>query len=399
MIFKHITKTVWYISLISLFNDFSSEMLYPIIPMYLQQVGYGTWAIGVLEGIAELVAGFSKIALGRLSDVYNRRLPFVQLGYFLSVVSRPLIGLTSYLGVIFTARSLDRIGKGIRGGARDAMLDDACEPEHRAEVFGFHRSMDTLGAVFGPLTALVFLYFRPADYKSLFLLSILPGLVALIIGFKLKEKSTNPLQVKPNVQKLSAKLKTYFLFYKTAPKGFLNWLGIFFVFALVNSSDMFLLLRAKESGVSETTVLQLYMWFNLCFALTSYPIGRISKHVGLKPTFQVGLICFSLSYIILASISPLSSTLILFLAFTVYGLYYAFTQGIVKTILLNQVNKESKASAIGLYEGLNSFGLLISNIVTGLCWYKFGAESVLWVIGFIVMLISLVLSFKKNKFN
>ena len=189
--FKQITRTVWIISLISLFNDFSSEMLYPIIPLYLAQIGYGGLLIGIIEGIAECVAGLTKIYMGSVSDNFQKRLPFIQLGYFLSVVSRPFIGLSNALVLIVSGRSMDRIGKGIRSGARDALLGDESNQHNRSEIFGFHRSMDTIGAILGPLVAMIYLHFHPSDFRSIFLITMIPGLFAIGLTFRIKEQKSS----------------------------------------------------------------------------------------------------------------------------------------------------------------------------------------------------------------
>ena len=259
--FKHITRTVWLLSLVSLLNDFSSEMLYPVIPLYLKQIGYTTIIIGLLEGVAELIAGFSKIYMGRLSDSFQRRLPFIQVGYLLSILSRPLVGFTASLALIFTGRSIDRIGKGIRSGARDALLADECKEENRAEVFGFHRSMDTAGAILGPLVAMVYLYFHPADYRTIFIITLAPGILASLCTFLLKEKTQDVVTAR------SFSFRKNFSFYKEAPSSYLKFLGLLLLFGIANSSDMFLLLRAKETGRSEANVILLYMLFNLMYAV------------------------------------------------------------------------------------------------------------------------------------
>lgn len=154
---KIITRTIWILSLVSLFTDVASEMLYPVMPLYLKSIGFSVVLIGVLEGFAEAIAGLSKGYFGKMSDNTGRRLPFVQWGYLLSAVSKPMMAVFTFPFWIFTARTIDRIGKGIRSGARDAMLSDEATPQTKGRVFGFHRSMDTLGAVIGPLSALAFL--------------------------------------------------------------------------------------------------------------------------------------------------------------------------------------------------------------------------------------------------
>src|SRR5580765_3029673 len=165
---KILTRTVWVLSLVSLFTDIASEMLYPVMPMYLREIGFSMLLIGILEGVAEATAGLSKSYFGKLSDLSGRRVPFVRLGYLLSALSKPMMAVYAYPIWIFFARTMDRFGKGIRTGARDAILSDEAPPETKGSVFGFHRGMDTLGAVLGPASALIYLYYFPGSYKTLF---------------------------------------------------------------------------------------------------------------------------------------------------------------------------------------------------------------------------------------
>jgi len=194
---KVITRTVWILSIVSLFTDTASEMLYPIMPIYLKTIGFSIVLIGVLEGFAEALAGLSKGYFGQLSDNSGKRVPFVQLGYALSSISKPMMAVFTFPLWIFFARAIDRFGKGIRTGARDAILSDEATPETKGKIFGFHRSMDTLGAVIGPALALVYLYFNPQDYKTLFYVAFIPGLLAVSASFFLKDKVKNIVESKP----------------------------------------------------------------------------------------------------------------------------------------------------------------------------------------------------------
>lgn len=388
--FKNITRTVWFISLISLFNDFSSEMLYPIIPLYLQQIGYGSVLIGILEGIAECVAGLSKIYMGSLSDSFQRRLPFVQLGYALSVLSRPLIGLTSIVGLIFLGRSLDRTGKGIRSGARDAILGDESTESNRAEVFGLHRSMDTAGAVLGPIVAIVYLYYNPEDYRSLFLITLIPGIVALFFTFQIKEKKRTTSPVK------TFSIRKHFSYFKQAPSPYLKLLIPLLLFALVNSSDMFLLMRAKQIGMGERDVLLLYLTFNLAYTIFAFPVGKLADRIGHMRILILGLLIYALSYILFASFNDVWITVTVFIF---YGLFYAFTQGIIKALLISRVPSHEKSSAIGFYEGMNSFGLLIANGLAGWIWFQFGSQAMLLYSSIVTFIVVLLLLVQYNQWN
>ena len=172
--FRFLNRTIWLVSLVSLFTDMASEMLYPIMPLYLKQIGFTVLGLGFLEGLAEALAGLSKPYFGHQSDKLQRRLPFIQWGYALSAFAKPALGLFQSAWTVFFLRSADRLGKGIRSGARDALLSDLSTTENRGKVFGFHRSMDTIGAVLGPLLALWYLAYLPNNYAGLFLLAFNP---------------------------------------------------------------------------------------------------------------------------------------------------------------------------------------------------------------------------------
>jgi sugar phosphate permease len=185
---KIINRTVWILSLVSLFADIASEMLYPIVPVYLKEIGFSVLLIGVLEGVANFTSGLSKGYFGKLSDEKGKRLPFVKSGYLLSAISKPMMAFFVYPLWIFFARTVDRLGKGLRTAARDALLSQNATKETKARVFGFHRSMDTLGAAIGPCLALLFLIIYPKHYREIFLIDFNPGLNTVTLFFFLREK-------------------------------------------------------------------------------------------------------------------------------------------------------------------------------------------------------------------
>jgi len=362
-----ITKTVWILSLVSLFTDVSSEMLYPVMPLFLKQIGYSAIFIGVLEGIAEAVAGLTKSYFGKKSDAMGKRLPFVQFGYGLSAISKPLLAIFIYPWWIFFSRTLDRLGKGIRTGARDAMLSDESTAETRGRVFGFHRSMDTVGAVFGPLIALLYLYFHPEDYKTLFIVAFVPGLLALLSTLLIKEYKKNIPAKKEIVQ---AGLFAFTSYWKGSPQAYKKLLFGLLLFALFNSSDVFLLLKMKESGLGDTAVIGVYIFYNLVYALASYPVGILADKIGLKKIFLLGLFIFAIVYTGFA----LNENIYVFIfLFSLYGLYAAATEGISKAWISNMVPKTETASALGSYSGFQSICTLIASSLCGFLWYEFGA--------------------------
>lgn len=358
-----INRTILMLSLVSLFTDMASEMLYPVMPMYLRSIGFSLLWIGILEGVAEAVAGLSKSYFGGLSDQSARRLPFVQAGYALSAISKPMLALLTSTWWVFSARTIDRLGKGLRTGARDAILSDEAGPGNKGAVFGFHRSMDTLGAVIGPALALLYLYFNPADYKNLFLIAFLPGIVAVLFTMGVKERKINP-SGKKNIGLLHG-----IRFWKTAGPDYRTVAGALLVFALFNSSDVLLLLKIRESGHSDAVVIGIYIFYNLVYALLAFPLGRVADKIGLKKLLVFGLIFFALTY---AGFAINNSWWGYVLLFAMYGIYAASTEGISKALISNLADKKDTAAAIGTYTGFQSLAALFASSFAGWLWYSFG---------------------------
>jgi len=362
-----ITHTVLLISFVSFFNDIASEMLYPVMPVYLRSIGFSILLIGILEGIAEATAGLSKGYFGNLSDLKQKRLPFIQAGYALSALSKPLMALFTYPLWIFFARTLDRLGKGIRTGSRDAILSDETTKERKGKVFGFHRGMDTLGAAIGPSLALIYLYFFPDQYRWLFFLAFIPGLAAILLTFFIKEKKRGvPVSPGKRIHFLS-----YFSYWKRAGAGYRMLTAGLLIFTLFNSSDVFLLLAVKEQGLSDVQMIGVYIFYNLVFAVFSYPVGWLADRIGLKTMLIIGLIIFSAVY---CGFGWASSILVFGFLFFFYGLYAACTEGISKALLTNLAERKDTATAIGLYTSLASVLTLLASSFAGLLWFTLGSR-------------------------
>ncbi len=361
---RFITRNVWVLSVVSLFTDVATEMLYPVMPVYLSSIGFSVVLIGVLEGCAEATAGLSKGYFGNLSDHQGRRLPFIRAGYGFSGISKPLmIAWINPLWVFF-ARALDRLGKGIRTGARDALLSDEANERTKAKVFGFHRAMDTLGAVLGPALALLYLAYHPAEYRSLFLIAFIPGVLAIVFTGLIREKRAEPK---------TGKKPGFFQFaryWKESPAEYRKLAGALLVFTLFNSSDMFLLLRVKDAGYDDTTVIGAYMFYNLMYAALSYPMGALADRLGMKKVFLGGLLVFSCVY---AGMAFAEDTYVFMGLFVLYGLFSAATEGVAKAWITNICEKRQAATAIGTYTAFQSVCTLLASSVTGLIWYWAGA--------------------------
>lgn len=381
---KIISRNIWILSFVSLFTDVASEMLYPVMPIYLKTIGFSIILIGILEGFAEAIAGLSKGYFGKLSDVKGKRLPFVQIGYTFSAFSKPMMVLFIFPLWIFFARTIDRIGKGVRTGARDALLSDEATPETKATVFGFHRSMDTLGAVLGPLIALIYLMYRPDDYKTLFFIAFFPGILAISFTFFIKEKKKISIENKSKTRFLD-----FIKYWKESPAEYRKLVVGLLVFTLFNSSDVFLLLKIKEAGFSDTIIISIYIFYNLVYAIFAYPIGVLADKIGMKKIFIIGLILFSIVYI---GMAYTEKEILFFMFFFLYGLYAAATEGIAKAWITNICKKENTATAIGTYTAFQSIAALLASSFAGLIWFSFGASATFIVSGVVAFGVSLYIS-------
>jgi MFS family permease len=366
---KVINRTVWILSLVSLFADIASEMLYPIVPVYLKEIGFSVLLIGILEGFANFIAGLSKGYFGKLSDEKGKRLPFIKWGYTLSALSKPMMAMLKNPLWIFFSRATDRLGKGLRTAPRDALLSQNARPETKARVFGLHRSMDTLGAAIGPVIALIYLYLNPGSYAMVFYLAFLPGMISVALIFFLKEK------IHPVSTLGKGNFFSFFKYWKIAPQGYKKLVTGLLFLALFNSSDIFLLLKAKELTGSDELTIGAYILYNLVFALGSYPLGALADRIGIRKVFLSGLILFAIVYFLFGFSD---STALIFFAFIVYGLYAAATEGITKAWITNMVHDKNTGTAIGFYTSCESICAFLASIIAGLLWTSFGSTTTFW---------------------
>jgi MFS family permease len=383
---KFLTRNIWVLSIISLFNDIASEMLYPVMPVYLKSIGFSIVLIGVLEGVAEATAGLSKGYFGNLSDNSGKRLPFVRSGYAFSAISKPMMAVFSFPLWIFAARTMDKFGKGVRTAARDALLSDEATPETKGRVFGFHRAMDTFGAVIGPACALTFLIFYPGHYTTLFYITFLPGIATILCTYLIKEK-TRASNGKPRPRFLD-----FIKYWKTASPDYRKLAGALLLFTLFNSSDVFLLLKIKENGASDEMVIGVYIFYNIIYALFSFPMGIMADKVGMKPVLASGFIVFALVY---AGMAVADTTFSFFVLFFFYGVYAAATEGIAKAWISNISDKKETATAIGTFTAFQSLATLIASSLAGFIWYSMGANTTFLLTGAVSLIVGLyIFSFK-----
>ncbi len=367
---KIFSRVVITLSLVSLFTDIASEMLYPVMPIYLKSIGFTALLIGILEGIAEATAGLSKGYFGELSDRIGKRVIFIRWGYLLSALSKPAMAISKWPVWIFLARTSDRLGKGLRTSARDALLSDESTPETRGKVFGFHRAMDTLGAAIGPSIALLLLWLFPGNYVYIFLITAIPGIAAVSLTLLLKEKKKENTTA---TTKNSISLLSFLKYWKQSPLNYRHIVVGLIIFTLINSSDAFLLLKAKEAGASDTMVIGFYIFYNLAYALLSYPMGWLSDKIGMKKMVLFGITIFTITYMGFAYASQLKVFMMLF---GLYSLYAAATEGVIKAWLANNLPKTKTATGIGLYNSLQSIATLLASSLAGLIWVEAGSSTI-----------------------
>jgi len=395
-----ITRTVLILSFVSLFADVASEMLYPIIPVYLKDIGFSVFWIGILEGFVNFAAGISKGYFGKLSDEKGIRLPFVKLGYFLSAISKPLIGFFTTAIWIFFVRTLDRLGKGVRVAAKDALLSQEATKETKARVFGFNRGLDTAGATIGPAIALVFLLFYPKDYKTLFYIAFIPGVISVLFLFLLKEKK----QPVSTLEK--GHFFTFFKYWKIATPEYKKLVTGLLLFALFNSSDVFLLLKTKEvigkdtikifnaTFDADTITIAAYVVYNLVWALGSYPLGILADKIGFKKLFISGLVLFAIVY---AGFAFDPSITTIFILFVIYGLFSAATDGVSKAWITNIAHDKNTATAVGFYTSCQSICTLGASTIAGFIWENLGSAYTFSITSGIALLVMLYFFFSLRK--
>jgi MFS family permease len=351
------------LGLASLLTDISSEMVYPLLPIYLvQQLGVGPVILGFIEGIAESLSSLFKVFSGYFSDKFKSRKPFAILGYGSSTIGKLFLYLSTSWHGVFAGRAIDRFGKGIRTAPRDALIAESASPLKRGAAFGLHRAMDTAGAAVGVLLAYFLITAKPGSFKNIFLISLIPAGLAVLFLFFVKEKGkalvSRLAPAKLEWRRLNPKLKLFLIFT--------------LVFTLGNSSNQFLLLRAKDSGSPMPKVLLFYLFYNIVYALTAYPAARLSDKIGRRKILVWGYFFYGLVYLGFAANNAVNN---FWWLFGLYGIYIGFTEGVEKALLVDVAPGELKATVIGLHATLVGLGLFPASFLAGLLWKFWGASA------------------------
>jgi MFS family permease len=358
-VFSGITGNVLILGLVSFFTDVSSEMIYPLLPLFLTSVlGAGPAFLGVIEGVAESTASLLKLISGIVSDRVQHRKRLVLFGYSISALMRPLIGAAGSAFTVLLVRTGDRVGKGIRTSPRDALIADSVDPTIRGKAYGFHRSMDHAGALVGPLIATLLLSYFVTNLRSVFWLAAIPGAIAvLLIVWKVTEiERSAPANSQIRLALLPAgPLRRYLL--------------ILFLFTLGNSSDAFLLLKAGTLGVPAFRIPLLWAFFHLVKMLSSMPFGALSDRVGRRSVIVAGWCVYSLSYL---GYGFATTEWQIWLLFAFYGLFYGLTEGVEKALVADMADASLRGAGFGWYNFAIGSGALPASIVFGVIWQHFG---------------------------
>jgi MFS family permease len=359
-----LSRPVWLIGWVSFFTDTASEMIYPLLPLFLTRVlGAGAMSLGVIEGLAEAANSALKVLSGSLADRTGRPRRLMFAGYVISSAVRPLIAVAGGWGHVLAIRFADRLGKGIRGAPRDAMLADFAGAGQRGRVFGFHRAMDHSGAVLGPLLASIFLYVYPDAYRPLFALTIVPGLIVILFILAIPE---SPRPRSAPVPAPRAQASTPSLSPIAAP------LAIIFIFGLGNASDAFLLLRLSEVGIASFWIPLLWSGLHVTKVAASLAGGELSDRLGRRHLIAAGWLFYAAVYAAFAFIDTPGLLVTVFLA---YGVYFGLTEGVEKAWIADLAPKARRATAFGYYNATTGIGALLASLIFGLIWTRVSPEA------------------------
>lgn len=364
-ILNQIPPGIWVLGFVSMLMDISSEMIHSLLPLFMfTTLGASAFLIGLVEGLAESTALIIRVFSGTLSDYLGMRKGLVLFGYALAALAKPLFALASTITTVLTARLLDRVGKGIRGAPRDAMIADLAPLEIRGASFGLRQSMDTIGAFFGPLLAVGLMLLWSDNFRAVFWVAVIPAILAvalIVIGLKepkqLKSaKRTNPIQ-RDNLKRLGA---SYW------------WVvNLGAIFTLARFSEAFLVLRAQQSGIPIALVPLVIVAMNLIYAVSAYPFGKLSDNMSHTKLLTLGFIVLIAADLILAINNHWSTVL---LGVALWGVHMGMTQGLLATMIANTAPADLRGTAYGFFNLITGIAMLLASVLAGILWDKLGAS-------------------------
>ncbi|MGH8777870.1 MFS transporter [Paraburkholderia sp.] len=363
---SQIPRGIWMLGLVSLFMDISSEIIHSLLPMFLvTSLGASAMTVGLIEGIAEAVAPIVKVFSGALSDYLGNRKWLAVIGYGLGALSKPLFALAPTAGIVLTARVVDRVGKGIRGAPRDALVADITPAHLRGAAYGLRQSLDTVGAFLGPLLAVVLMLLWTDNFRRVFWVAVVPGLIAVaLLAFGVREPARQPGAKRVNPIKLES--------LKELSRPYWWVVGVGAVFTLARFSEAFLVLRAMQGGVPIALVPLVMVAMNVVYSLSAYPFGKLADSVSHTRLLAVGLVVLIVSDIVLAHSNSWAFVLI---GVALWGLHMGLTQGLLATMVAHSAPPELKGTAFGFFNLMSGLAMLVASVVAGELWDKFGASS------------------------
>lgn len=376
-----LSRPVWLIGWVSFFTDAASEMIYPLLPLFLTRVlGAGAMSLGVIEGVAEAANSVLKVVSGRLADTTGRPRRLMLIGYTISSAMRPLIGVAAGWTQVLAIRFADRLGKGIRGAPRDAMLADFAPDGQRGRVYGFHRAMDHAGAVAGPLIASLFLYFYPGDYRTLFTLTIIPGIAVVLIILLIPERGSVASGNVPSGSVASGSVASGLSRKAPSPQStpllisphLWKALAVIALFGLGNASDAFLLLRLSEVGIPAVWIPLLWSGLHVVKVISSIAGGELSDRLGRRHTIAAGWLFYGGVY---AAFALTTSTATLIGVFLAYGIYFGLTEGVEKAWVADLSARDALGTAFGYYNATIGISALLASLAFGLIWTRVSPEA------------------------
>mgnify|MGYP003615502298 FL=1 len=360
---------IWVLGFVSLLMDISSEMIHALLPLFMVgTLGMSVALVGLLEGLAEATALILKVFSGVISDWFGKRKPLAVLGYGLGAVTKPLFALATGPGMIFTARLLDRGGKGIRGAPRDALVADIAPPEQRGAAFGLRQSLDTVGAFLGPLLAVGLMLLWANDFRAVFAVAIIPAALCvalLVLGVQEPERPAGAPRVNPISQASLQRL----------PRAYWWVVGVGAVFTLARFSEAFLVLRAEQVGIALALVPLVMVAMNAVFSVTAYPFGKLSDRVSHRRLLLAGLAVLVLADVVLAASTHWTGLL---LGVALWGVHMGMTQGLLAAMVADTAPADLRGTAYGFFNLMSGLAMLAASVVAGLLWQYWGPA---WTFG------------------
>lgn len=358
---------VWALGFVSMFMDISSEMIHALLPVYMVAVlGTSSLTVGIIEGVAEATASITKIFSGALSDWLGKRKLLAALGYGLAAITKPIFPLAPSTGWLVAARFIDRIGKGIRGAPRDALIADITPLEQRGAGFGLRQSLDTIGAFAGPLLAIALMWTTANHFQTVFWIAVLPAFAAVaLIVFAVREPDRPAGQRKVRMPLRRSELRLL-------GAGFWLVVTVAAVFTLARFSEAFLILRAQSIGLSLALVPVVLVVMNLAYSLSAYPAGVLADRFSRSMLLAVGLLFLVAADLVLALVPDIVGLLI---GVVLWGLHMGFTQGLLATLLADAAPAELRGTAFGMFNLITGIALLVASVLAGFLWDQFGPEA------------------------